>query len=122
MLGEQQCLIELSNVRSAILSRDQLRQWLTAHQRRLRVGDELPTLTELAQRAGIHRDTVYALLSGDRICIRSQYGLSRVIAEIEEETQGQTKTRVMSVSLGSGSAQLRFGCASSPILSKRTST
>ena len=105
---------------SPILSRDQLRRWLTAHQRRLRAGDDLPTLTELARRAGIHRDTVYALLAGDRICIRSQYGLSRVIAEIEQETQGQTKTRVMSVSLGGGGAQLRFGCGSSPILVKRS--
>jgi hypothetical protein len=48
-------------------------------------------------------------MAGDRINLRSQYALSRVITEVEEEMQGNARTRLMSISLASGQAQLRFG-------------
>jgi len=91
------------------LSQSLIRSWLISHQKRLRVGDDLPPLTEVASRAGVHRDTLYACMAGDRINLRSQYALSRVITEVEEEMQGNARTRLMSISLASGQAQLRFG-------------
>jgi len=91
------------------LTQSLIRSWLISHQKRLRVGDGLPPITEVANRAGVHRDTLYACMAGDRINLRSQYALSRVITEVEEEMQGNARTRLMSISLASGQAQLRFG-------------
>jgi hypothetical protein len=101
------------------MSTSQIRSWLRTHQRRLKAGDDLPFMTEVARRAGIHRDTVYSLMSGERISERSQYALSRVIREIEAETSGNTKTRLMSISLGQGVPRLHIGLQAAPILSKR---
>ena len=92
-----------------LLTQVQIREWLASHQKRLRVGDVLTPLTEVANRAGVHRDTAYACMAGDRINLRSQYALSRVITELEEEMQGKTRTKLMNVSLTGGQAQLRFG-------------
>ena len=39
-------------------------------------------IVDIANRAGIHRDTIYALLNGDRVCGRTQYALSRVMQEV----------------------------------------
>jgi hypothetical protein len=92
-----------------ILTQIQIREWLASHQKRLRVGDDLPPINEVANRAGVHRDTLYACMAGDRINLRSQYALSRVITELEEEMQGKVRTRLMSISLSGGQAKLRFG-------------
>ena len=92
-----------------LLTQNQIREWLASHQKRLRVGDDLAPITEVANRAGVHRDTVYACVAGDRINVRSQYALSRVITELEEEMQGKTRTKLMSISLAGGQARLRFG-------------
>ena len=99
-----------------LLSQTQIREWLASHQKRLRVGDDLPPITELANRSGVHRDTAYACLAGDRINLRSQYALSRVITELEEEMQGRVRTKLMSVSLTGGQAQLRFGIGTRGIM------
>ena len=92
-----------------LLTQIQVREWLASHQKRLRVGDDLPPLTEVARRAGVHRDTVYSCMAGDRINLRSQYALSRVVTELEEDMQCKTRTKLMSVTLKGGQAQLRFG-------------
>jgi len=92
-----------------LLTQTQIREWLVSHQKRLRVGDDLPPITEVANRAGVHRDTVYACMAADRINLRSQYALSRVITELEEEMQGKVRTRLMSISLSGEQAKLRFG-------------
>jgi len=91
------------------LTQTQICERLASHQMRLQVGDDLPSITEVASRAGVHRDTIYACVAGDRINLRSQYALSRVITELEEEMQGRVRTKLMSVSLTGGQAQLRFG-------------
>jgi hypothetical protein len=96
-----------------------LRAQMLGYQRRLRAGDPLPSMTELAHRAGVHRDTIYALLNGERISIRSRYALSRVMAEVEEETRGMPSTRLMSVCLTPGGASLAFGVVGQQVLAKR---
>ena len=89
-----------------VLSLQNLRSLLRLHQRRLKAGDELPFMTEVARRSGIHRDTLYALMSGERISERIQYALTRVMREIRDETAGNTQTRLMSISLSQGSPRL----------------
>ncbi len=92
-----------------LISRDAMKAYLKVHQKRLRTGDNLPTLKAIADLAGVHRDTLYALIDGDRISIRSQYAISKAIKEIEAQTAGQTKTRVISVDLTSAGPKLSFG-------------
>ena len=46
-----------------VLSLRQISEALRLHQKRLQLGDDLPTLTELAERAGVHRDTLYEALN-----------------------------------------------------------
>ena len=95
-----------------------LRAWFTTHQRRLCAGDALPTLTDIAQRAGVHRDSIYSMLEGNRICARTQYALSRVIQEVDAEGHS-SRTRVMSVVLGPGGPRLAFGGQATRILGRR---
>ena len=95
-----------------------LRQQLNQHQKRLRAGDALPTFTELANRAGIHRDTIYALLNGDRVCQRTQHALSRVLQEVEQESSLTPKTKLMSLSFTQGGVSLQIGLNNRPLLSK----
>ena len=91
------------------ISQASIRAYLKAHQKRLRAGDNLPTFKAIADLAGIHRDTLYALIDGDRISIRSQYAISKAIKEVEAKTADQTKTKVMSVDLTAASPKLSFG-------------
>ena len=102
-----------------MLSQLSIRTSLKAHQKMLAAGDALPSITELASRAGIHRDTIYALLSGDRVCQRTQYALSRVLQEVEQETFTTPKTKLMSLSFNQGRVSLQIGLGNRPLLSKR---
>jgi DNA-binding transcriptional regulator YhcF (GntR family) len=92
-----------------MLTIQQIRTALKTHQLRLKLGDELPFMTVLADRAGVHRDTLYSVMQGNRICERTQYALSRVLEELEGETIGKSKTRVMNISLGKNFVNLGFG-------------
>lgn len=94
-----------------ITTLNQIRLQISLHQKRLKAGDALPTLTELANRAGVHRDTIYALLNGDRVCQRTQYALSRVLREVEQETSLTPKTKLMSLSFNQGGVSLQVGIA-----------
>lgn len=96
---------------SSCLSLLSIRQWLQVHQKRLRAGDGLPTVTEIADRAGISRQSIYNILSNDR----SQFGdavqirLSRVIQQIDAEA-GSNKSNLLCVSVGqTGPARLFVG-------------
>ena len=102
-----------------ILTMSQIRLQLFLHQKRLRAGDALPSLTELANRAGIHRDTIYALLNGERVSDRTQYALSRVLREVEQETSLTPKTKLMSLSFNQGGVSLQIGLGNHPLFSKR---
>ena len=86
-----------------------IRQTLLNHQKRLQFGDNLQTITEIANRAGVHRDTVYACINGDRINERTQYALSRALEDIEIENQGKSKTKIMSIAMRKNGVHLNFG-------------
>ena len=86
---------------------------------RLRAGDGLPTMSSIAKRAGIHRDTIYILLNGERVCQRTQYALSKVLQELEQESCMTSKTKLMSLSFNKGGVSLQIGLSNRPLLSKR---
>lgn len=87
-----------------------IRQWLEAHQQRLRAGDDLPTVTEIAERAGISRQSLYNLMRDDR----TQFGetvqrrISKIIRNIDIEL-GCRQTRLMKVAFASSGAYIRMG-------------
>ena len=95
-----------------MLSIAQIRTVLKTHQLRLKLGDELPFMSDVAIRGGIHRDTIYSLLQGNRINERTQYALSRVLEEIDEESNGKPQSRLMNVSFTSDGVRLGFGIGS----------
>jgi hypothetical protein len=100
-------------------SQETIRLKLRMHQKMLAAGDCLPSLSELARRAGIHRDTIYALIDGDRVCQRTQYALSRVLQEVEQETRLTPKTKLMSLFINQGCVSLQIGLGNRTLLRKR---
>jgi DNA-binding transcriptional regulator YhcF (GntR family) len=101
------------------MSQASILETLLIHRYRLEAGDKLPRITEIAQRASIHRDTIYALLNGDRVCQRTQYTLSRVLKEVEQETFMTPKTKLMSLVFNQGRVSLQIGLGNQPLLKKR---
>jgi hypothetical protein len=98
------------------LTQAKLREWLRQHQFRLTAADQLPSISEISRRSGIHRDTIYAFLSGARISERTQFGLSRVAEEIESETSRICRAKVMAIQLGAGGLSLKCGVNALPVL------
>jgi hypothetical protein len=86
-----------------------IREFLKLHQKRLHYGDGLQPIAQIAERAGVHRDTVYACLNGDRINERTQYALSKALEEIEVENTEKSKTKIMNVSISTKGVNLNFG-------------
>ncbi len=85
-----------------------LQKDLKLYQRRLNSGDSLPPISKLANIAGVHRDTLYALLAGDRINQRSQYAISKALTAVMEPQWNQP-SRLLSIDLGSDGPKLQFG-------------
>jgi hypothetical protein len=92
---------------------------LSTLQKRLHAGDDLPSITEVAKRAGLHRDTIYAYLNGEKVSLRTQYALNRVMKEVEQETSSKPKTKLMSLSFNQGGVSLQIGLGKHPLFSKR---
>ena len=92
------------------LSINQIQSWLQAHQKRLQYGDLVIPISAIATKAGISRQTLYAVLNGER----SEFGqiaqirLSRIIQEITNEPNYQV-SKMVRVDLSSGVARIRFG-------------
>jgi hypothetical protein len=101
-----------------VVSLRSLRTQLLVYQKRLRAGDRIPSITELANIAGVHRDTLYSLIDGKRISERSQYAISKSLATIGESAAGQG-SKLLSVSLSTDGPSLHFGLNNLNILSNR---
>lgn len=95
-----------------------LRIMLREYQKRLQAGERLPTMSAISAIAGIHRDTLYALLAGDRVNERSQYAISKALTEVMKSHWNQP-SRLLSIDLGSNGPRLKFGLANKNILSRR---
>jgi hypothetical protein len=85
-----------------------LRNHLKSYQIRLRTHVGLLTMTELAAIAGVHRDTLYSLINGNRVNERSQYAISKAL-QIANEGSANQPSRLMSIEFGREGPKLRFG-------------
>ena len=92
------------------LSIQQIQKWLTHHQKRLQYGDPVAPMTSIANRAGVSRQTLYAVLNGERTEFGeiAQIRLSRIIQEITNEPNYQI-SKMVRVDLSSGVPRIRFG-------------
>jgi len=92
------------------LSIQQIQGWLTHHQKRLQYGDLVSPMVDIANRAGISRQTLYAVLNGERTEFGqvAQIRLSRIIQEITNEPNYQI-SKMVRVDLSSGVPRIRFG-------------
>jgi hypothetical protein len=81
---------------------------LIEHQKRLRAGDRIVSLSELAGIAGVHRDTLYSVMNGNRINERSQHAISRSLATVADSASYQ-KSRLLSIGLCDAGPKLHFG-------------
>ena len=94
-------------MRNVIHTQEQIRLYLRMHQKRLYLGEDMTSISSLAERSGLHRDTLYSLLSGNRINEISQIRLSRLIDQLEKEPS--PPSRLMHVSFGANGPKLGFG-------------
>ncbi len=92
------------------MTRLEIRNFLLNMRQRRDLGENVPTLTEIARRACLSRQTIYAFLGNKR----SEFGevaqirLSRVIQQISADL-AYKQTRLMSIDLTTEIPTLRFG-------------
>ena len=89
------------------LPRAEVARRLREHQARLRLGEKLIPLAEIARRAALHRDTLYACMAGDRIDEITQIRLSKVLHELAQAPPAPT--RLMHVTVSPSGVKLAFG-------------
>ena len=97
--------------------RSEIRAQLRAYQRRLQLGDQLPTLTMVAQRAHLHRDTLYQAINGEPLADHTWHRLNNILAELEPIVAA-SPSRIMAVQITKDGPGLRFGLGK-PIFTKR---
>jgi hypothetical protein len=90
-----------------ILAKAEIRHRLQEHQARLRLGEKVPSLAEVARRAGRHRDTIFACIAGDQIDEITQIRLSKVLHELAQAPPAPT--RLMHISVAPNGVKLGFG-------------
>jgi len=92
------------------LSQENIKTWFSFHQKRLKIGDAVPSMASIADRAGISRQTLYAILNGER----SEFGqvaqirLSRVISQISSEPSYH-RSNMARVDLNGTLPRIKFG-------------
>jgi len=92
------------------LSISQIQIWLKTHQKRLQHGDPVVSISSIATRAGISRQTLYAVRNGERTEFGqvAQIRLSRVIQEITSQPDYQV-SKMMRLELSGDTPRIRFG-------------
>ncbi|WP_108647299.1 hypothetical protein [Polynucleobacter rarus] len=92
------------------LSIKQIQEALKWHQKRLSMGDDIPTMSELAETAGISRQTLYKFIKGERAEFGevAQIRLSRMLMRISEEPR-YMQSSIARIELRSGIPKIRFG-------------
>jgi len=88
----------------------QIQDWLRAHQKRIHLGDSVLPLSLIATKAGLSRQTLYAVLNGERAEFGqvAQIRLSKVIQEITSHHDYQV-SRMMRLDLSGTAPRIRFG-------------
>jgi predicted transcriptional regulator len=93
-----------------IISINQIQEALKWHQKRLLMGDDILTMSKLAETAGISRQTLYKFIKGERAEFGqvAQIRLSRMLMRVSEEPS-YMQTSIARVELKSGTPKIRFG-------------
>lgn len=93
-----------------ILTITQIQFWLKIHQKRIQYGDLVIPISAIANKAGISRVTLYAVLNGERAEFGqvAQIRLSKVIQEITSHPDYQV-SRMMRLDLSGTAPRIRFG-------------
>jgi len=95
------------------LSITQIQLWLKAHQKHLRHDDSIPPISAIADRVGISRQTLYAIINGER----SEFGqvaqirLGKVISQISSKPSYQ-RSNMARVDLTGVTPRIKFGVSS----------
>ena len=97
--------------------RSEIRDQLRMYQRRLQLGDQLPSLTLVAQRAHLHRDTIYQAINGEPLADHTWHRLNNVLADLEPVIAA-SPSRIMAVQITKNGLGLRLGLGK-PILTRR---
>jgi len=92
-----------------VLSHTQIAGWLRVHQRRLKAGDPIPSMVQIAEYAGTCRDSLYAIIGGERVSDRTRWGLSKAIHHFDELLRDAPRSHVLHVSIGTSGPRLGFG-------------
>lgn len=93
-----------------VRSLDLIQCWLRAHQKRLQHGEPVISISSLADKAGISRQTLYAILNGERTEFGqiAQIRLIRVISQISSEPSYQ-HSKMARIDLSEPSPKIKFG-------------
>ena len=102
------------------MTRATIRDELRLYQKRLQLGDALPSIAEIALTAGVHRDTIYAALKGDRVCERSWRALYNALEQVREIVEA-TPSKVMCIQFTARGATLRQGLGQHLLRARRLS-
>ena len=88
----------------------EIQDFLKWHQKRLAMGDAIPNMGEVAERAGMSRQTLYAFMRGERAEFgqSAQIRLNLVIGRLVAEPSYQ-HSKVARVDFTSGMPRIRFG-------------
>lgn len=84
--------------------------WLKAHQKRLQHGEPVISISSLADKAGISRQTLYAILNGERTEFGqiAQIRLSRVIKQISSDSSYQ-QSKMARIDFSGSCPRIKFG-------------
>ena len=93
-----------------VMSISSIRNWFENLKRRRELGEVVPSVSEIAERACVSRQTVYVLLRDERpeFGATAQIRLSRVIQQISADPAYQ-QTRLMRLSLSPDGPRLHIG-------------
>jgi len=88
----------------------EIQDFLKWHQKRLAMGDAIPTMSELAECAGMSRQTLYAFMRGERAEFgqQAQIRLNLVIGRLVAEPSYQ-HSKVARLDFTRGMPRIRFG-------------
>lgn len=87
----------------------EIRRWFDLIRRRRELGEIVPSVSEIAERACVSRQTIYALLRDERpeFGATAQIRLSRVVQQISADPVFQ-RTRVLRIDFSLGTPRLRL--------------
>lgn len=92
-----------------VMSRSSISNALRDLALRRRLGDKVISLSEIARRSGLSRETLHVAARGEKVSETTQIRLSRVLRAIAAEPATQSRIMHINIPPGGGIPNLRFG-------------